>query len=104
MTAIEHGGRLRPTSASSDAALLAGCAIGDERALIELYDRHADLVYARALQLVGDPSNAEAVTGDVFVEAWRAAATRDAGRRPVAGWLLTLTHRRATATNRAPRS
>jgi RNA polymerase sigma-70 factor (ECF subfamily) len=68
---------------------------GDTRALEELYDRHAPLLYGLVLRIVGRVSDAEEVLQDTWLQAWRQAATWDPGRGTVAGWLITLARSRA---------
>ena len=54
-----------------DCALLDRTGHGDQQALASLYDRHAGIVYSIALRLLGDPSRAEMVLSDIFLEIWR---------------------------------
>ena len=68
---------------------------GDTRALEELYDRHAPLLYGLALRIVGRASDAEEVLQDTWLQVWRQAATWDPGRGTVIGWLITLARSRA---------
>ncbi len=44
---------------------------GDEAAFERLYAQHVGRVYALCLRLAGDPVEAESLTQDVFVSAWR---------------------------------
>jgi RNA polymerase sigma-70 factor, ECF subfamily len=75
--------------------LAAAVASGDEGALAALYDAHAAAVYSLALRITRDPSDAEDVTQDVFVQAWRSASRFDAARGNLAAWLLMMTRARA---------
>jgi len=68
---------------------------GDTRALEELYDRHTPLLFALVVRIVGGAADAEEVLQDVWLQAWRKAATWDAERGTVAGWLVTLARSRA---------
>jgi len=68
---------------------------GDTRALEELYDRHAPLLYGLVLRIVGRASDAEEVLQDTWLQAWRQAAAWDPGRGTVVGWLITLARSRA---------
>lgn len=67
----------------------------DERALGELYDRHAGIAYGLALRVVRDPGLAEEAVQDGFLSVWRSAGSFDSGRGAPRSWLLTLVHRRA---------
>ena len=76
-------------------ALVVRVAEGDERALTELYDSTSRIVYGLALRILGDSSNAEDVTLDVYLQVWRTAGTYDPERGRVSSWLITLTRSRA---------
>ena len=78
-----------------DGALIARVATGDAGAFDELYTRCAPAVLGVVLQVLRDPSQAEEVAQEVFVEAWRTAARFDAGRGSARSWLLTMARRRA---------
>jgi RNA polymerase sigma-70 factor (ECF subfamily) len=54
----------------SDALLAARLAAGDERALAEVFDRLAPVVYSGALRVLGHEAAAQDVVQDVFVELW----------------------------------
>ena len=79
----------------SCSALVVRVAEGDERALTELYDSTSRIVYGLALRILGDSSNAEDVTLDVYLQVWRTAGTYDPERGRVSSWLITLTRSRA---------
>jgi RNA polymerase sigma-70 factor (ECF subfamily) len=86
---------------SSDVALLARCAGGDETGLGELYDRFAAVLYGLALRITGEPADAEEVVLDVFGQVWREAARFTADRGSPAAWLATITRSRALDLLRA---
>ncbi|HUJ61144.1 MAG TPA: sigma factor [Kofleriaceae bacterium] len=56
-----------------DLILYAALERGERDALGTLYDRHAAIVFAVALHLVGDRARAEDVVHDVFLDLARAA-------------------------------
>lgn len=66
---------------------------GDPAALREAYDRYAGAVYAMALQGLAAHHDAEDVTQQVFVRAWRGRATFDSARGTLGGWLVGITRR-----------
>jgi len=68
---------------------------GDQSAFAELYDALSPLVYGVVLKVVRDPSQAEEVAQEVFVELWRLAAWFDGTKGSAKTWAATLAHRRA---------
>lgn len=68
---------------------------GDQAAFGELYDALSPLVYGVVLKVVRDPSHAEEVAQEVFVELWRLAARFDGTKGSARTWAATLAHRRA---------
>lgn len=83
------------------ADLLRRCARGDEQAFAELYDATARRVHGLVLRVVRDPAQAEEVTQEVYLQAWRTSARYDAGKGSALSWLMTLAHRRAVDRVRA---
>ncbi len=85
----------RPRATSSDEApdeaLLAGMAVGDERAGVVFVRRYQRRVYGLALGILRDPGMAEDVAQDAFVRAWTHASVFDPRRGAAATWLLTIT-------------
>ena len=88
-------------AAGMDRALVARIAEGDERALGELYDRHAALVYAMAYRVLGDRADAEEAAAETFAQAWREAGRFESGRGSVAAWLVMMARTRALDLARA---
>lgn len=68
---------------------------GDTRALEELYDRHAPMLYGLVLRIVGRATDAEEVLQDAWMQAWKRVETWDPARGTVAAWLVTLARSRA---------
>lgn len=81
--------------ARSDADLVEAILVGECAALGELYRRHAAALLGSALKLCRDRGDAEDVLHDVFLEAWRRAATYDSSRGSVASWLSVRLKSRA---------
>ncbi|HAP76248.1 MAG TPA: RNA polymerase subunit sigma, partial [Acidimicrobiaceae bacterium] len=77
------------------ADLLRRAGRGDQAAFAEFYDVLSPLVHGVVLKVVRDPSHAEEVTQEVFVELWRLAARFDGTKGSARSWAATLAHRRA---------
>lgn len=84
-----------PVSTDPHVGLVSRAARGDESAFAGLYDLLAPLVHGVAARVVRDPSIAEEVTQEVFVELWRTAPRYDETRGSVRSWATTVAHRRA---------
>jgi RNA polymerase sigma-70 factor, ECF subfamily len=76
-------------------ACIAKVAAGDQAAFSTLYDLLAPSVFGVVRRVLRDPSQAEEVTQEVFVEIWRLAARFDPQRGSVRTWAVTIAHRRA---------
>jgi RNA polymerase sigma-70 factor, ECF subfamily len=75
--------------------IIAAVAMGDQVAFAALYDRLVPAVYGVARRVLRDPSQAEEVTQEVFVEIWKQAARFDSTRGNVRTWAVMIGHRRA---------
>lgn len=78
--------------AATDAAIAHAWAIGAHDALERAYQRWSPLVHGLARRAVG-PTEAEDVTQQVFLAAWRRRETYDASRGPLGAWLVGITRR-----------
>jgi len=88
----------RPEDAALAAELanqLVAIARGDQRAFERFYAATLSRVFAIARRICTDPSLAEEVTEDVYVQVWREAGRFDATRGAVLAWLLMMTRSRA---------
>ncbi|MEA2677428.1 MAG: hypothetical protein QOJ81_1569 [Chloroflexota bacterium] len=79
----------------SDEELVAELVEGDEAALGELYDRHADSLFRTALLRLGDRGLAEEVLQDTYLALWNRAELFDRSQGSVIGWLSTIARNRA---------
>lgn len=79
----------------SDSALMTLVRSGDETAFGALYDRHAHIVYAVALRVLGNTGSAEDVLQDVFMQLWRKPGAFDASRGNLAAWLAVIARHRS---------
>jgi RNA polymerase sigma-70 factor (ECF subfamily) len=75
--------------------LIARVAGGDEHALTCLYDSTNRIVYGLVLRILGEPSSAEDITMEVYLQIWRTAESYDPQRGTVLSWLATLARSRA---------
>lgn len=82
-------------SGRSDDELVARLVEGDEAALGELYDRHADSLFRTALLRLGDRGLAEEVLQDTYLALWNRAELFDGSQGSVIGWLSTIARNRA---------
>lgn len=81
------------TGAETDelARALAG---GSADALAEVYRKWSGLVHTIALRSLGNPADAEDVTQQVFVSAWKAGHTFRPEQGSIQGWLVGITKHR----------
>ena len=86
---------------STDAEVAAGFAAGDEQNLEVAFRRWAPLIYAVALQTLQSASEAEEVTQQVFVSAWRARTNYRPADGSLPGWLIGICRHRIADRQRA---
>lgn len=84
-----------------DGGLVREVAEGSHDALAELYDRHADAVFASAYRLTSDRGLAEEVVQETFLALWNRADTFDPSVGSLAAWLHTIARNRTVDRLRA---
>lgn len=77
------------------AVLVLQIARGDRQAFGRFYDRYGSLVFTFAMRLLRVRSEAEDLLQEVFLQAWRQAATYSPERGSPEAWLVTITRSRA---------
>lgn len=77
------------------AGLLRHCSRGEEAAFARLYDATAARVFGLVRRVVRDPSLAEEVTQEVYLDIWRQSARFDPSRGSALSWMMTIAHRSA---------
>jgi RNA polymerase sigma-70 factor (ECF subfamily) len=83
------------------AQLLRRIAAREVEALAEFYDQTAGALFSLAVRMLGDVSEAEEVTQDVFVQIWEKAVSFDAALGAPMHWALSITRHRAIDRLRA---
>ena len=83
----------RSEGQTSDEAMLVQRAIGhDAEAFGRLYDMHIDRVYRHIYYRVGNETDAEDLTQQVFLKAWQAIDRYKKTASPFIAWLMTISH------------
>jgi RNA polymerase sigma-70 factor (ECF subfamily) len=98
---MTRSGRGTPDAARDDVDLVREVAAGSHDALADLYDRHADAVYAAASRLTSDRGLAEEVVQETFLALWNRAETFDPAIGSLAAWLHTIARNRTVDRLRA---
>jgi RNA polymerase sigma-70 factor, ECF subfamily len=80
---------MRPVAAEEEATLIERARRGDRLAFEELVRRHADRLYAVVLRFVANAGEAEEVTQEAFLRAWRSIARFEA-RSAFFTWLYRI--------------
>ncbi len=75
--------------------LLERTGAGDASAFRMLYERFSPRVFGLANRILRDPSQAEEVAQEIFLEIWQRAGRFDRSRGSATSWVMTLTHGRS---------
>jgi RNA polymerase sigma factor (sigma-70 family) len=91
-----------PTAAApGEVSLEIAFSTGEDWALRAAYERFSPLVYTIALRTLGNVADAEDVTQQVFVKAWRGATAFDPARGALGSWLVGIARNTITDQLRA---
>src|ERR1700721_4089446 len=85
--------------APADETLIARISKGDRLAMQVLFARDHVRVYPFVLRLVGNPTTAEDLISDVFLDVWRQAEKFE-GRSAVSTWMLAIARFKALSALR----
>jgi RNA polymerase sigma-70 factor (ECF subfamily) len=97
---VSRTGEVGSGQGTSDEALVAAIAAGDQRALKVLYARHNIRIYRFVLRLTKDRSLAEDLVSEIFIEIWRRAGGFK-GKSHVSTWMLDFARYKALSALRA---
>lgn len=86
---------MSPESSHEDAMLLASVQKGDEQAMASIFDRYSKIVYSVALRVLRDPSAAEDVLQEIFMQIWRTPESFIATRGSLGAWLAVVSRNRS---------
>ena len=78
------------TRDETEGAQIDAAIAGDTQAFASLYDRYLGRVYRHVYYRVGNQSDAEDLTQQVFLQAWRAIGRYRRTGAPFVAWLLTI--------------
>jgi RNA polymerase sigma-70 factor (ECF subfamily) len=80
---------------TGDADLLERIKARDDQAMTAFFDRHSSMVYSVALRVLHDPSQAEDVMQEIFLQIWLNPGSFVKDRGSLAGWLTVVSRNRA---------
>lgn len=90
-------------SNQTDAEIYQALQAGNSLALGEIYDRYGEAVYRLALRILGNATEAEDLTQEVFLAFWK-GGSYDPSRGSMVVFLMTITRSRAINRIRQKRS
>lgn len=85
-----------PAGSNQDDSVLLGLVQrGDEQAMASIFDRYSKVVYSVALRVLRDPSAAEDILQEIFMQIWRSPNSFIATRGSLGGWLAVVSRNRS---------
>jgi RNA polymerase sigma-70 factor (ECF subfamily) len=79
-----------------DSSLIAAAKAGNREAFTELYRLHSQRVYRHICYITGDAHEADDLTNETFIQAWKSIPKYEDRGVPIEHWLLRIGHRMAT--------
>jgi RNA polymerase sigma-70 factor, ECF subfamily len=79
-----------------DSSLIAAAKSGNREAFAEIYRMHSQRVYRHICYITGDPYEADDLTNETFIQAWKSIPKYEDRGVPIEHWLLRIGHRMAT--------
>jgi RNA polymerase sigma-70 factor (ECF subfamily) len=76
------------------AGLLSRIAMGDQGAFSDLYHQTASHLYAVAVRILREPSTAEEILQEAYINVWHHAGSYDAARSQPGTWLTSIVRNR----------
>jgi len=76
--------------------LVAQAKSGDREAFTELYLKHFQRVFRHVYYMIGDRQEADALTNETFLRAWKVLQKYEDRGLPIENWLLKIGHNLAT--------
>ncbi len=76
------------------ATLLSRVALGDQTAFGEFYEKTSSHLYGVALRILRDPSHAEEILQEAYVNVWHHAGSYEAAKSQPLTWLTTIVRNR----------
>ena len=86
------------TNSLKDAEIMQRVAGYDSKALEQLYDRYAPILYTLIKKIIPEKETSEEVLSEVFVIVWRQIDQLDFKKNSVYTWLITLARNKAIDT------
>ena len=90
--ATQQQAKARPRAAASERELVLQATKHDQAAFVQLYDRFVDKIFKYIYYRVGNQTDAEDLTSQVFMKAWQAIGRYEWTERPFAAWLYRIAH------------
>lgn len=94
------GARCRPEAENEEDVLVDRAVAGDELAFTKLHDLYRGRIYSYLNRRAVSPHDAEDLTQDVFLLAWRAIGRYRRAGSPFVAWLIAIAHNTVVSYHR----